>query len=221
MANELKCSHHYSCCSSYWTYICPLVGNYGGPPQTWSNKSVTNNITHLCMYGIPVMQCSAMAAAPLLRRYGPSLGNYGGLPQTWSNSNATDNITGYPGDNDPIDVLDISSIRAPIGGVYKVKVLGVLSMIDANESDWKVMVINIEDPQAATYSTILDVPKERLEGILQFYANYKQAEGKPKACFWPVAAPGSMTPTAPVCEVPANAEHAQYFHPKQTAVEVC
>jgi inorganic pyrophosphatase len=55
-------------------------------------------------------------------RYGPSRGNYGGLPQTWSNSNISDTVTGSPGDNDPLDVLDISSIRAPIGGVYKVKV---------------------------------------------------------------------------------------------------
>lgn len=55
-------------------------------------------------------------------RYGPTLGNYGGLPETWSNSNKTDSMTGYPGDNDPLDVLDISSIVAPLGGVYRVKV---------------------------------------------------------------------------------------------------
>jgi inorganic pyrophosphatase len=55
-------------------------------------------------------------------RYGPSRGNYGGLPQTWSNSNISDAVTGSPGDNDPLDVLDISSIRAPIAGVYRVKV---------------------------------------------------------------------------------------------------
>lgn len=61
------------------------------------------------------------AACPA--RYGPSRGNYGGLPQTWSNSNVSDAVTGFPGDNDPLDVLDISSTRAPIGGVYRVKVI--------------------------------------------------------------------------------------------------
>jgi inorganic pyrophosphatase len=59
---------------------------------------------------------------PATGRYGPSRGNYGGLPQTWSNSNISDAVTGFPGDNDPLDVLDISSIRAPIGGIYRVKV---------------------------------------------------------------------------------------------------
>jgi hypothetical protein len=61
-------------------------------------------------------------SAEWVARYGPSRVNYGGLPQTWSNSNTSDAVTGSPGDNDPLDVLDISSIRAPIGGVYKVKV---------------------------------------------------------------------------------------------------
>jgi inorganic pyrophosphatase len=46
----------------------------------------------------------------------------GGLPQTWENSNRTDNTTGFIGDHDPVDVLDIGAARAPIGGVYRVKV---------------------------------------------------------------------------------------------------
>lgn len=37
-------------------------------------------------------------------------------------------------------------------------------MIDANETDWKVMVIDANDPQAATYNNILDVPKARVPG---------------------------------------------------------
>jgi hypothetical protein len=46
----------------------------------------------------------------------------GGLPQTWEHSNRTDNTTGFVGDHDPVDVLDIGAARAPIGGVYRVKV---------------------------------------------------------------------------------------------------
>jgi hypothetical protein len=30
--------------------------------------------------------------------------------------------------------------------------------------------------------------QERLTDILEFYANYKQAEKRPATCFWPVAA---------------------------------
>jgi hypothetical protein len=56
--------------------------------------------------------------------YGGSRGNYGGIPQTWEHSNRTDNMTGFIGDNDPVDFLDIGAARAPIGGVYRAKVRG-------------------------------------------------------------------------------------------------
>lgn len=36
---------------------------------------------------------------------------YGSFPQTWENSNVKHNFTGYPGDNDPMDVFDISGIE--------------------------------------------------------------------------------------------------------------
>ncbi|KAF6262609.1 inorganic pyrophosphatase [Scenedesmus sp. NREL 46B-D3] len=176
---------------------------------------------------------------PRYYMYGPSRGNYGGLPQTWSNSNVSDAVTGFPGDNDPLDVLDISSTRAPIGGVYRVKLLGALGMVDANESDWKVLVINTADPLAAAYSDIGDVPQERLIDILEFYANYKQAEKKPAACFWPAAAPavtatssptlpasnataGAATLSAPACSLPASAvaKPTDYYHSRDAALKV-
>ncbi|UKZ95806.1 uncharacterized protein TrAFT101_010619 [Trichoderma asperellum] len=37
---------------------------------------------------------------------------YGSLPQTWENSNIKHNFTGYPGDNDPMDVKDISATES-------------------------------------------------------------------------------------------------------------
>lgn len=39
------------------------------------------------------------------------------------------------------------------------QVLGVLAMIDSNETDWKVIVINVKDPNAARYNNITDVPQ--------------------------------------------------------------
>lgn len=35
------------------------------------------------------------------------------------------------------------------GEVIKVKVLGVLAMIDEGETDWKVIAINVDDPEAS------------------------------------------------------------------------
>ncbi|KAK1243400.1 hypothetical protein MKX07_004028 [Trichoderma sp. CBMAI-0711] len=62
---------------------------------------------------------------------------YGSLPQTWENPNIKHNFTGYVGDNDPMDVVDISAIDPGyVGQVRTVKILGAIPMIDpdANES---------------------------------------------------------------------------------------
>lgn len=67
----------------------------------------------------------------------------------------------------------------------------------------------------------------RLSSILQFYANYKAAENRPNACFWPVAAVtnnGSgllgAASAAAACNLSAAAAPADYFHDKNTAVQV-
>lgn len=39
------------------------------------------------------------------------------------------------------------------GEVIRVKVLGTLALIDEGETDWKVMVINTEDPEAAEFNS--------------------------------------------------------------------
>lgn len=38
------------------------------------------------------------------------------------------------------------------GELIKVKVLGILAMIDEGETDWKVIVINSDDPEAKDYN---------------------------------------------------------------------
>lgn len=37
--------------------------------------------------------------------------------------------------------------------MISVKVLGTLALIDEGETDWKVIVINAEDPEAANYNS--------------------------------------------------------------------
>lgn len=39
------------------------------------------------------------------------------------------------------------------GEVIKVKVLGTLALIDEGETDWKVIVINTEDPEAGSFNS--------------------------------------------------------------------
>ena len=56
--------------------------------------------------------------------------NYGCFPRTWEDPDHVDPDTGFPGDNDPLDVCEIGLRIVATGDVRQVKVLGVLAMID-------------------------------------------------------------------------------------------
>ncbi|KAG2432488.1 hypothetical protein HXX76_008833 [Chlamydomonas incerta] len=77
-------------------------------------------------------------------RVGPSLVNYGGIPQTWEASDAPDPVTGLPADNDPLDYLEVGGAVLPVGGVVRVRLLGALTMVDDNQTDWKMLVLNVK-----------------------------------------------------------------------------
>lgn len=47
-------------------------------------------------------------------------------------------LCGLTGDNDPVDVVEIGERQLETGGMYAVKPLAVLAMIDDGELDWKV-----------------------------------------------------------------------------------
>mmetsp|Transcript_38896 Transcript_38896/g.153811 ORF Transcript_38896/g.153811 Transcript_38896/m.153811 type:complete len:196 (-) Transcript_38896:722-1309(-) len=48
-------------------------------------------------------------------KYSDSLVNYGALPQTWEDPNEKNEDTGCNGDNDPVDVIEISADAKPMG----------------------------------------------------------------------------------------------------------
>lgn len=111
-----------------------------------------------------------------------SLVNYGCLPQTWEDPSKTSLGLEYLGDNDPLDVVELSSIISPTGSVYKVKILGSLGMIDEGEMDWKIIAININDPISAQINNITDVNKHfpgKIDDIIAWFKFYKVPDGKP------------------------------------------
>ena len=116
---------------------------------------------------------------PRYYAWSPAPGNYGALPRTWENVLEDDPITGFPGDTDPIDVIDVGSDPCPLGLVYQVKVIGALGMIDGTdlETDWKIFVINIKDPRAENINDISDVPQETRNQWGIFWRFYKTAKG--------------------------------------------
>lgn len=112
--------------------------------------------------------------------------NYGALPQTWEDPSHKDKDTKCCGDNDPIDVCDIGSKVCSRGEVIQVKPLGVLALIDEGEMDWKIIAINIEDPEAGKFNDIDDVKKYKpgyLEATVEWLKTYKVPDGKPENQF--------------------------------------
>ncbi|XP_030094986.1 inorganic pyrophosphatase 2, mitochondrial isoform X1 [Serinus canaria] len=112
--------------------------------------------------------------------------NYGALPQTWEDPNHTDNLTGCCGDNDPIDVCEIGSKIRSSGEIIQVKVLGVLALVDEGETDWKIIAISADDPEAQKIHDIDDVKKHKpgyLEATIDWFQLYKVPDGKPENHF--------------------------------------
>ncbi|PNW78606.1 hypothetical protein CHLRE_09g390200v5 [Chlamydomonas reinhardtii] len=124
-------------------------------------------------------------------RVGPSLVNYGGIPQTWEASDVPDPVTGLPSDNDPLDYLEVGGAVLPVGGVVRVRLLGALTMVDDNQTDWKMLVVNVKDP--AGWRDVADLPPARRQQLYEFFRTYKIAEGKPPVTYF---LPATNTTTA-------------------------
>jgi len=119
----------------------------------------------------------------VLREYkwGDMLFNYGAFPQTWEDPHHISEETGCPGDNDPIDVLELGSRQRPLGSITAVKILGVLAMIDADETDWKVLTIAMDDDKAPNLHDLVDLDAHYpglLHATTHWLRMYKTAEGK-------------------------------------------
>lgn len=112
--------------------------------------------------------------------------NYGALPQTWEDPNAVHSETKAKGDNDPLDVCEIGEAVGFVGQIKQVKPLGVMALLDEGETDWKVIVIDVNDPLASKLNDIEDVEKH-LPGLIrasnEWFRIYKIPDGKPENQF--------------------------------------
>lgn len=102
------------------------------------------------------------------------------IPQTWENPNVNHTFVNEPGDNDPIDFFDIGQDPGYFGQIRQSKVLGGIAPNDGGETDWKILVIDINDPIAPYVNTVADVEKYRPGVAAAFYdwfQYYKVARG--------------------------------------------
>jgi len=89
--------------------------------------------------------------------------NYGFVPETWSS------------DDDPLDVMVLSSQTFPTGTIVKTRVIGLLETTDQSGVDSKLITIPVseEEPLFANIKDVQTLDKQTLDNIDYFYKNYK------------------------------------------------
>ncbi|KAG0204202.1 Inorganic pyrophosphatase [Mortierella sp. GBA30] len=109
--------------------------------------------------------------------------NYGALPQTWEDPTHVDKDTNARGDNDPLDVCEIGQNVGYTGQIKQVKALGVMALLDEGETDWKVLVIDVNDPLADKLNDVEDVERHLpgfIDATRDWFRIYKKPDGKPE-----------------------------------------
>lgn len=108
--------------------------------------------------------------------------NKGFFPETWSNPNATNGEVGSPGNNTPLDVIEIGFAQIEVGSVVPVKPLGILALIQDGKLAWKIIGVHVGDPIAAEVHDLeqLDAKHpEVVKEIREWFRSYATTDGKP------------------------------------------
>lgn len=92
--------------------------------------------------------------------------NYGFIPRTLSE------------DGDPLDVLVLCQEKLEPLSILECFPIGIITMIDENEEDEKIVAIPINDPFLNSYSDISELPKHQFDEIKHFFEVYKYLENK-------------------------------------------
>ena len=95
--------------------------------------------------------------------------NYGLIPRT------------YAEDNDPLDVLVLCSEPIVPLSLVRCYPIGVISMLDNNEPDHKIIAIPFFDPTYNSYSDISQLPQHLFQEMSHFFTVYKSLENKSTA----------------------------------------
>lgn len=89
--------------------------------------------------------------------------------------------TGMPGDNDPIDCVEIGATQIRVGAISAVKVLGLLALIDDGETDFKLLAVSISDPMAHLLNDVDDV-EQHLPGAIKAIREYFRSVRETISC---------------------------------------
>ena len=90
--------------------------------------------------------------------------NYGFIPRT------------YCDDNDPLDVLILGQESVFPRTIMKCRAIGVMTMVDNQERDDKIIAVHLNDPEYNHYSAVEELPPHRLKELERFFLDYKKLE---------------------------------------------
>lgn len=92
--------------------------------------------------------------------------NYGIIPQT------------YYSDGDPLDILVLCWESLVPLTLVEARVIGILEMTDEDKKDHKIIAVVENDSSLAHVHDIEDLPVYTINGIQNFFEEYKKLEGK-------------------------------------------
>lgn len=91
-------------------------------------------------------------------------GDYGIIPRTWSI------------DDDPLDILVLTTKPTFPGCVMVVRPVGVLTTEDESGEDNKILGVPVGDPRFQEVTDVKDIAKHLKAEIADFFLNYKKLE---------------------------------------------
>lgn len=92
--------------------------------------------------------------------------DYGFVPQTlWE-------------DNDPLDVVVLTTFPLAPGILVRVRPVAVMEMIDGGESDFKVIAVPVDDKRWEDTQDLEDLNSHSLKEYTHFFETYKALKGK-------------------------------------------
>jgi inorganic pyrophosphatase len=93
--------------------------------------------------------------------------DYGFVPQTlWE-------------DNDPLDVIVLTTYPLSPGILVTVRPVAVMDMIDSGEGDAKIIAVPVDDKRWDDVQDVGDLNKHILKEYQHFFETYKDLKGKP------------------------------------------
>ena len=90
--------------------------------------------------------------------------NYGFIPQT------------YCDDHDPLDILVFSSVEVNPLCLVEAKVIGVMTMIDGDERDDKILAVAKNDMSVNYIEDLSHLPPHSHKEVQRFFEDYKKLE---------------------------------------------